>query len=59
MGVGQFDDGLLPGVVNDVGFISGEAGSLVVACYLSGLSELDGEAGIGAIAKAAYDACFG
>lgn len=51
--------GSLPGVVNDVGFITGTAGTLVIACYLNGLGEPEGEAAIGAIAKAAYDACFG
>lgn len=51
--------GSLPGVVNDVGFITGPTGTLVIACYLSGLGEMEGEAAIGAIAKAAYDACFG
>ena len=51
--------GSLPGVVNDVGFIAGPSGTLVIACYLSGLGELEGEAAIGEIAKAAYDACFG
>jgi beta-lactamase class A len=51
--------GSLPGVVNDVGFITGPSGTLVIACYLNGLDEPDGEVAIGAIAKAAYDACFG
>jgi beta-lactamase class A len=51
--------GSLPGIVNDVGFITTDAGTLVIACYLEGVEEETGEAAIAAIAKAAYDACFG
>ena len=51
--------GSLPGIVNDVGFITTGAGTLVIACYLEGVEEESGEAAIAAIAKAAYDACFG
>jgi beta-lactamase class A len=51
--------GSLPGFVNDVGFITTDAGTLVIACYLENVEEDTGEAAIAAIAKAAYDACFG
>lgn len=51
--------GSLPGFVNDVGFITTDAGTLVIACYLEGVEEDTGEAAIAGIAKAAYDACFG
>ena len=48
--------GSLPGVVNDVGFIITDRGTLTIACFISGLDELAGEAAIGAITKAALEA---
>jgi beta-lactamase class A len=44
--------GSLPGVVNDVGFVTTDQGTLSIACFISGLDELAGEAAIGAITRA-------
>ncbi len=49
--------GSLPEVVNDVGFITTDQGTLTVACFTSGLDELAGEAAIGSITRAALQAC--
>jgi beta-lactamase class A len=46
--------GSLPNVVNDVGFITTDHGSIVVAVFTEGLSEAAGEQAIGDIARAAW-----
>lgn len=46
--------GSLPGVVNDVGFVSTEKGTIVIAIFTEGLSEADGEEAIGEITQAAW-----
>jgi beta-lactamase class A len=46
--------GSLPNVVNDVGFVTTENGSIVIAVFTEGLSEADGEQAIGDIARAAW-----
>ncbi|MDI3339213.1 MAG: class A beta-lactamase-related serine hydrolase [Sphaerobacter sp.] len=49
--------GSLPGVINDVGFITTPAGTLVVSVYTEGLPDLHaGEQAIGEIARAAMQA---
>lgn len=48
--------GSLPEVVNDVGFVTTDQGTLSIACFIRGLDELDGEAAIGAITRAALQA---
>jgi beta-lactamase class A len=46
--------GSLPNVVNDVGFVTTDQGTIVIACFIEGLSEADGEKAIGEIARAAW-----
>jgi beta-lactamase class A len=46
--------GSLPGIVNDVGFVTTDKGTVVIAIFTEGLSEADGEAAIGEIARAAW-----
>ncbi|CAN5481234.1 serine hydrolase [soil metagenome] len=46
--------GSLPNVVNDVGFITTDQGTIVIAVFTEGLSEADGEKAIGEIARAAW-----
>jgi beta-lactamase class A len=48
--------GSLPDVVNDVGFVTTGRGTLSIACFVSGLGEIEGEAAIGAITRAALQA---
>lgn len=48
--------GSLPNVVNDVGFVTTDQGTISIACFISGLDELEGEAAIGAITRAALQA---
>lgn len=46
--------GSLPNVVNDVGFVTTDKGTIVIAIFIEGLSEAAGEKAIGEIARAAW-----